>query len=101
MVADVLLQDPAQKVFLVLILATALGTLAGAWFSARAQTGMVWLAFVLSLACGISAVVALALLPMVLGMPSVLWIDAALALVTASGAGKTWSGTLHQAGLLS
>lgn len=90
------LQNHAQNVYLVLVLATVLGTLAGAWFAANAQNGMVWLFLVVSWSCGVSSVIALALLPMVVGFHQLTLLDATLALVVVIGAARTWVRTLDQ-----
>lgn len=86
----------AQNVVLMLILATALCTLAGAWFAACSRMGMVWLFLVMAASCGISALVALLLLPEVVGFHGIVPLDAVLALVVAVGAVRTWSVTLDQ-----
>ena len=86
----------AQEAFLVLVLATALCTLAGAWFSAAYRNGMTWLFLVASASAGISALVELLLLPMVAGFTGATLLDAALMLVVIVGATRTWAGSLDQ-----
>ena len=112
MVADPLRN--AQNVVLILVLATVLCTLGGAWFAAKSKNGMVWLFLVGTASCGISTVVALILLPMVprlapigmlparaasgagTGFHGLALLDAVLCLVVAIGAVRTWAGTLDQ-----
>ena len=86
----------AQNVFLILVLATVLCTLAGAWCSAKSRNGMVWLFLVATASAGISALVALMLLPMVAGFDAPTLLDAGLVLVVGIGAVRTWVGSLHQ-----
>ena len=86
----------AQNVFLILVLATVLCTLAGAWFAARSRNGMVWLFLVVTASAGISALVALLLLPMVAGFGAPTLLDAALILVVGIGAARTWAASLGQ-----
>jgi lysylphosphatidylglycerol synthetase-like protein (DUF2156 family) len=95
MAANVL-QNQAQNVYLILILATVLGTLAGAWFAANSRNGMVWLFLVMSASCGISSVIALALLPIVDGFHLLTFFDVALVLIVSVGTVRTWTGTLNQ-----
>jgi lysylphosphatidylglycerol synthetase-like protein (DUF2156 family) len=94
------LQNQAQNVYLILILATVLGTLAGAWFAANANTAAVWLFLVVAASCGISSVIALALLPMVDGFHRLTIFDAVLALIVIVGTVRTWAGTLNQVELV-
>ncbi|MBU2765854.1 hypothetical protein HAP94_06510 [Acidithiobacillus ferrivorans] len=89
-------QNHAQNVYLILVLATVLGTLAGTRFVANAQTGLVWLFLVGSASCGISSVVALALLPMMDGFHLLTVFDVVLALFVAISAVRTWAWTLNQ-----
>jgi lysylphosphatidylglycerol synthetase-like protein (DUF2156 family) len=89
----------AQNVYLILVLATVLGTLAGAWFAANENTAAVWLFLVVAASCGISSVIALALLPMVDGFHRLTIFDAVLALIVIVGAVRTWRGTLNQVDL--
>jgi lysylphosphatidylglycerol synthetase-like protein (DUF2156 family) len=90
-------QNHAQNVYLILVLATVLGTLAGAWFAANANTAAVWLFLVVVASCGISSVIALALLPMADGFHRLTILDTVLALAVVIGAVRTWAGTLDQA----
>ena len=91
------LQNHAQNVYLLLLLAAVLCTLAGAWFAARPNNNsIIWMILVATASCGISALVALMLLPMVVGFHALTLLDAALALVVAIGAVRTWSGSLDQ-----
>lgn len=102
MVANALLQNHAQNVYLMLVLATVLGTLAGAWFAANAQTAaVVWLFLVMSASCGISSVMALAILPMVDGLHPLMLPDVVLVLVGMFGAVRTWVAALDQVGISS
>ena len=86
----------AQNVVLILVLATVLCTLAGAWCSARSRNGMVWLFLVATASAGISALVALLLLPMAAGSDAPTLLDAGLILVVGIGAVRTWAGSLSQ-----
>ena len=86
----------AQDVFLILVLSTALCTLAGAWCSAQSRNAMVWLFLVTSASAGISALVELLLLPMMAGFDAPTLLDAVLMLVVVVGATRTWAGTLDQ-----
>ena len=96
--------DPlrAQDVFLILTLSTALCTLAGAWCSARSETGLgshpawVWLFLVATASAGISALVELLLLPIVAGFNAMTLLDTTLMLVVIVGAIRTWAGSLDQ-----
>lgn len=94
MAADLLRH--AQNVVLMLILATALCTMAGAWFAAKSELFMVWLFLVMSASCGISALVTLILLPEAIGFHALVLLDAVLALVVVVGAARTWVGSLDQ-----
>ena len=86
----------AQNMVLLLVLATALCTLAGAWFAAESKNGLVWLFLVATASCGISAIVALMLLPMMTGFDGLTLLDAVLCLVVVIGTVRTWVGTLGQ-----
>ncbi|MDA8153150.1 MAG: hypothetical protein M0003_10640 [Acidithiobacillus sp.] len=87
MVADPL--QHAQNVVLLLVLA-------GAWFAAESKHGLVWLFLVATASCGISAIVALMLLPMVAGFDAPTLLDAALVFVVGIGVVRTWAGSLDQ-----
>ena len=86
----------AQNMVLLLVLATAICTLVGAWFAAESKNGLVWLFLVATASCGISAIVALMLLPMITGFNGLTLLDAVLCLVVAIGAVRTWIGMLDQ-----
>jgi hypothetical protein len=94
MAADLLRH--AENVILILVLVTALGTLAGAWFSARSELVMVWLLLVATASSGISAVLTLLLLPMVKGFHGLAILDTALCLVVVIGVVKVWVVALAQ-----
>lgn len=81
----------AQNVFLALLLASAICTLAGAWFAASSRNGLTWLFLVASASTGISALVAFLLLPMVAGFGAATWLDGALILLVAWQATRTWA----------
>ena len=89
----------AQNLIFLLILATAVCTLAGAWCAALSETVMVWLFLVISVSCGISFLVTLTLLPMVNGFTELVCLDAMLTGIVTFGAVRTWAGTLSMMGL--
>ena len=89
------------NVLLALEAATALCTMAGAWFAMRMWTGRVWLMLVVAASCGIAAVVIVAILPLTdwlhgksIGIPFVL--ELALVAAVFFGAYRMWLDSLDQ-----